>query len=265
VTLAGGEPLVAVNHNAVIQIESGWFVMGSSADDLKVASDLCRTADKSSPPCAPGLFNDEVPAHRVFLSTYRIDRTEVSRKAYRRCVLANVCAPSRIPDTDPNLGRPELPVAGLTWAEAGVYCAWVNGTLPTEAQWERAAKGNGNRVFPWGRQYGGALANHGAVGGGTDGSDGYLYASPVDTFEQGKSANGLFNMAGNVWEFTRDRYASDQYRSAQRVNPAGAAQGEGRVIRGGSWRSPLHALRSSARAKVGENENRTDLGFRCVY
>lgn len=264
-TLAGGEALFAVNHNAVIQIEAGWFVMGSGADDLKIAAELCNLKDNSLPPCAPGLFKDEGPARRVYLSTYRMDRTEVSRRAYRRCVLANACAPSRIPDSDSNLGRPDFPVTGLTWNEANGYCVWAGGSLPTEAQWERAAKGNGKRVFPWGRSYDGRLANHGAIGGGADGSDGYLHAAPVDVFEQGKSPNGLFNMAGNAWEFTRDRYASDQYRRAASVNPVGAATAEGRVIRGGSWLSPIYALRVSGRAKIGEDENRPDVGFRCVY
>jgi sulfatase modifying factor 1 len=264
-TWAGGEALVAVNHNAVIEIEAGWFVMGSSADDLKIAADLCNLKDKSLAPCDPDLFKDEVPARRVYLSTYRIDRTEVSRRAYRRCVLANACAPSRIPDSDPKLGQPDFPVTGLTWSEANAYCTWASGSLPTEAQWERAAKGNGKRVFPWGRSYDGRLANHGAIRGGSDGSDGYVHAAPVDAFEQGKSANGLLNMAGNAWELTRDRYLSDQYRRAPSVNPIGPAQGEGRVIRGGSWFSPLYALRASARAKIGENEDRPDIGFRCVY
>jgi formylglycine-generating enzyme len=262
---AGGEPLKIAGRDRTVLIEAGWFTMGSDADDLRFAASLCSAAENSPGTCSPEQFQDEEPAHRVRLSRYSIDRTEVSREAYRRCVLANVCAPSRVPDTDEGLGRPEYPVTGVTWAEARRYCGWTGGDLPTEAQWERAARGGGRRTFPWGRYYNSHLANLGGAAGGTDAADGFQYAAPVEAFAEGRSQYGLLNTAGNVWELTHDRYAPDYYRKTGRVNPAGPEQGDQRVIRGGSWSSPPYTARVTERDKLAESESRPDVGFRCAY
>jgi formylglycine-generating enzyme len=250
---------------AIIEITGGWFVMGSSEAEIKIAIEICKGAGDGASRCNRDLFSDEYPQRKVYLSRYRIDRTEVSRNAYRQCVQANACPPSRVADTDQTIGQPTYPVTAITWREARRYCQWRGGDLPTEAQWERAARVSRIRLLPWGHHYKEGLANHGANQPGTNtDDDGYTYAAPVDAFDAGKSANGLLNLAGNVWELVRDSYAADQYRHSTRINPLRSQSGE-RVMRGGSWASPIHALRTTSRAKINEEQYRSDIGFRCVY
>lgn len=247
-----------------VRIQSARFRMGSDDDAIARAVSACLLAPPGSGRCNADLFADEKPDHDVFLAAYSIDRLEVSNQAYLRCVSAGACAPSGISESDPRVGRPEQPVASVTWREADAYCRWVLGSLPTEAQWERAARGDSARSFPWGQVWNSHLANHGAADDTESETDGYRFAAPVDAFVDGRSFYGLQNMAGNVWEFVADRYgAYDAQASA--VEPSGPPAGSERVIRGGSWRSAPHALRVTARARLPEHERRADVGFRCAY
>jgi sulfatase modifying factor 1 len=249
---------------ARVRIEAARFWMGSNDDAIGHALEACALAPPGNGRCTPELFADEQPEHEVFLSAFAIDRLEVSNQAYLRCVSAGACAPSGISENDVRLGRPEHPVASITWREAETYCHWVSGRLPTEAQWERAARGDSARTFPWGRVWNPKLANHGAGDGSESEQDGFRFAAPVDAFPDGRSFYGLLNMAGNVWEFVADRYAAyDSQASA--VEPAGPNSGSERVIRGGSWRAAPYTLRASARARIPEGERRADVGFRCAY
>jgi formylglycine-generating enzyme required for sulfatase activity len=249
---------------AVATVPAGFFVMGSGDGDIAFVAEMCAAERGPVESCEPEMFRDEMPAHRVYLDAFRIDTAEVSRRAFRRCVLNNRCAPSRIGATDERTGRPEQPVTGVTWMEAREYCEWTGGALPTEAQWERAARGSDGRRFPWGRVFNSRIANHGGPDG-PDPIDGFRFAAPVDAFEAGASPYGLLNMAGNAWELTADRYAFDAYRGGVRVNPTGPEKGEGRVVRGGSWQSPAYALRVTQRGQIGPRESRADVGFRCAY
>lgn len=260
-----GDARVSISPRTVLPVKAGWFIMGSDKNDLAAATVLCARQNPDKNGCAIGLFKNEGPAHRVYLSAFQIDRTEVSNQDYERCVLANACAPSRLSDGDKTVAAPNLPVAGVTWAEAERYCHWVGGKLPTEAQWERAARGVTQRRFPWGSFYNSHLANHGSIDMKSDKSDGYEFAAPVDAFIDGEGLFGLLNMAGNVSEFTADVYAARYDEKANRVDPTGPATGDGRVIRGGSWRRPIYALRTTYRAKIGEFESQPDVGFRCAY
>jgi formylglycine-generating enzyme required for sulfatase activity len=238
--------------------------MGSNDEAIGRALEACQLAPPGSGRCTPELFADEQPEHEVFLSAFSIDRQEVSNQAYLRCVSAGTCAPSGISESDVRLGRPEHPVASISWREAERYCRWVSGHLPTEAQWERAARGDSARTFPWGRVWNPKLANHGAGDGSENEQDGFRFAAPVDAFADGQSFYGLLNMAGNVWEFVADRYGAYDAQAGA-VEPEGPRSGSERVIRGGSWRTPVHALRASARARIPEGERRADVGFRCAY
>jgi len=249
-----------------VSMPAGAFMMGSDADMLDVAVALCE-ADPLLPPnvCRASLFSDELPRHRVRLRRYAIDRTEVSNAAYRRCVSAGACAPSGAEAGDVRLGQPRQPVTGVSWAQASAYCEFAGGALPTEAQWERAARSSSPRTFPWGQRWNPSLANFGTADGKPDPADGYRYAAPVDAYPDGCSVHGLFNMAGNVWEWTADHYGADYYESSPRVDPLGPTTGDGRVVRGGSWRSPPHMLRIGQRHKLAASETRPDVGFRCAY
>lgn len=249
----------------VIRIEAGAFTMGSGEDDVKFAIALCLASGEQSGRCDASAFADEQPAHRVVLNAYRIDRTEVSQGDWRRCVGAGECYPARVSEADARLGRPEHPVAGVTWAEAQRYCAWVRGRLPTESEWERAARGGSTRRLPWGGVFDERLANHGLPSGEPSHADGYAYAAPVDAYPDGKSAHGVLNMAGNVWELTADRFGVDYYQKSEGTDPRGPTEGEEHVIRGGSWRSPAYTLRVTERASLKDGESRPDVGFRCAY
>jgi formylglycine-generating enzyme required for sulfatase activity len=257
---------LALRPPARVRITAGRFALGSDDGAIERAVKACLLAPPAADSCNPELFADERPARDVYLAAYSIDRLEVSNAAYGRCVHAGVCLPSGLSDSDLRLGRPEHPVAAISWQDAQRYCSWAGGALPSEAQWERAARGNSARTFPWGREWNGRLANHGAADGSEDELDGFSFAAPVDAFPDGRSFYGLQNMAGNVGELVADHYAAyPTTPKASAVDPSGPRTGSERVIRGGSWRSPPFALRVTARARIPEQERRPDLGFRCAY
>jgi len=163
--------------------------------------------------------------------------------------------------------QPSHPVAGVTFAEAAAYCAFAGGRLPTEAEWERAARGDApeGRRFPWGDPYGSRLTNHGQGIASPDGVDGHRYAAPVASYPDGASPFGLYDMAGNVWEWTVDRFRPRAYESGTSVDPVGDGLGSERIVRGGSWRSSPVTHRVTYRAAVAETRFEPDLGFRCAY
>jgi sulfatase modifying factor 1 len=269
---AAAERLVmpSVAAPAAPRVGGGWFEMGSDDADVAFAVGLCAAgaSAEEAAACRPELFLDEQPRHRVYVSPFRIDRTEVSQRDYLRCVQHNACVPARVSDLDARLGQPEQPVTGVTFSEARRYCEWLGGRLPTEAEWERAARGDSLRRFPWGRQWNDRIANHGLSGDRPSAQDGHDFAAPVGAFPDGKSPYGLLDMAGNVWELTADRYAHDYYAAAAKaesIDPQGPREGDEIAIRGGSWRSPAYTLRVTQRAAIKRDDHRPDVGFRCAY
>jgi len=257
----------SISIAAAPRIPAGFLQMGSDAADVEFALALCSAhapSDEASL-CRSDLFADEQPRHRVYLGSFRLDRTEVSQRAYARCVEQGACAPARVSDLDARLGQLEQPVVGVTVVDAGRYCAWTGGRLPTEAEWERAARGDTTRRFPWGNFWNDRVANHGTSPERGRQRDGYEFAAPVSAYADGKSAFGLRNLAGNVWELTADRYAADAYAKSERIDPQGPVAGDQQVIRGGSWRSAPHTLRVTQRAAIKRDESRPDVGFRCAY
>lgn len=212
---------------ARVRISGGWFEMG------------CKDGDAA-----------ERPPHRVFLHAYAIDRTEVSNAAHQRCVRAGQCYPARGP-----AGAPEQPVTQLTWGEARAYCRFTGGDLATEAQWEYAARGSSGRSFPWGNVFNASIVTAAPA----------TAPSSVDANHDGRSFFGLLNMAGNVAELVRDRFAPNYQGAQRRVDPEGPPTGNQRVVRGGSFRSAPQALRATAREAIAEDEARADVGLRCAY
>lgn len=256
-----------VEPPGVVWIPGSWFQRGSGADDVADAVALCARGlprDVARLRCAPPAFEVEMPARRVWVSSFGIDRTEVTLGAWRRCVLAGRCPPARMPADDPRTSTPAHPVGGVTWGEARRFCRWVGGRLPTEAEWERAARGvSPRRRWPWGRFWNPRLANHGG-GLRESGVDGFRHAAPVGSFPDGASPHGLLDAAGNVWEWTADRFAPDAYAGID-VDPRGPQGGGERVVRGGSWLSPPVRLRVTARRGLPEGVSRIDVGLRCAY
>lgn len=265
VLLSGASDAPRIEPPAMVVIEAGWFTMGSRASDLGHAVELCAREVKPAGACRPEVFGDETPAHRVYLSRYGIDRREVTHRAYGRCVTAGRCLPPHVSPRDERVSRDRHPVVGVTWDDARRYCEFVGGRLPTEAEWERAARGPSQRRYPWGRFYNDRLSNHGRYGGELDAIDGYRYAAPVGAFPDGANPYGMLDMAGNVWELTADRYAPDAYENSNRVDPAGPTSGTEHVMRGGSWRSASFTLRVTYRGKLEAEASRPDVGFRCAY
>jgi formylglycine-generating enzyme required for sulfatase activity/prolipoprotein diacylglyceryltransferase len=240
---------------ARVRITGGWFVMGSDDAEIARARALC-----TGEPCNAEAFAAEQPAHRVYVRAFEIDRTEVSNAAYQRCVNRGRCFPPR---EQASLPAPaDHPVVQLTFAEARAYCRFAGGDLPTEAQWEYAARGSSARSFPWGQAWNAGL---GAFAAGPQ-QAGELRS--VSANADGKSFFGLLNMAGNVWEFVLDSYRAPYDVALPNVDPAAepsTGQSSERVLRGGSWQSPPHTLRARYRAAIREDEARSDVGLRCAY
>lgn len=245
-------------------------VLGTSASTplfdmrVRVVARLCGDADLDPPLCHAEQFAHEGEAHPVWLPAYRIDRTEVTVEAWQRCVAAGRCRPSHLPVGTYGFGAPSQPVVGVSWDDAARYCAWVNARLPTEAEWERAARGLDGRPFPWGWQWDTTRANHGALRADCrDDDDGYVYTAPVGSFPQGASPDGLLDMAGNVMEWVADGVigASPPGRAIDpHVEPSRGL----RIARGGAWNHAAFALRTTWRTALPQGARERNLGFRCA-
>lgn len=259
-----------------VRITGGRFVMGSTEAEMQQAKllcnkeplgDLCEDGRLDYP---PGRFlRAEGHAHEVTVSDFDLDRTEVTVASYARCVAASACSPPSFPPGDARYDRPTLPVTHVRWDDAVAYCAWVGGRLPTEAEWEHAARGHAGHTFPWGELYNPHLANHGTFSDDpTDARDGFVGLAPVGSFVDGATPTGLLDMAGNAAEWVYDWYDVDEegfgYPRAARINPTGPVFGQGHVVRGGSFRSAAWALRTAARTFSPFAASR-DVGFRCAY
>jgi sulfatase modifying factor 1 len=260
----------------IVWIASGSFTMGSTLDDVEHARRLCVTERMPSAlrlrGCASDeLFSNETPARRVHLSAYGLDRYEVTRRDYEACVHAGGCTPAAREIRHPGLIEPDHPISGITFAQAEALCRARGGRLPTEAEWERAARSDSARRYPWGFFYNEGLANHGGPAltldpsdGETSSQDGYSHLAPVGAFAGSAGPHGLVQMAGNVWEWTADAYAPLSTQE-QRVDPL-ATTGLGmRVVRGGSFRAPAFALRVTHREPRPEAGAFVDVGVRCAY
>lgn len=267
---------VRAERPSVLWIEAGWFTFGASEEDLEQARRLCVSERIPSGlrlrGCASDeLFGSELPARRVYLSRYGLDRYEVTRQELDRCVASGVCEPSSYATEQPGLTHPSQPAIGLSWAAASKLCGFRGGRLPSEAEWERAARGDSARRFPWGFFYNPALANHGTPSSQVDptegapgDADGYLYLAPSRAFEQAESPHGAVQMAGNVWEWTADSFVPVRAEPL-RVDPSVQTDNGKRVVRGGSFRSPAILLRVTHREGRAEAHGFVDVGVRCAY
>ena len=206
--------------------------------------------------------SNEKPVHTVSLDSFWIDQTEVTNKMYSLCVSAGICqAPRGLNSYSRtsyygNSDFENYPVLYVDWDMANTYCSWAGRRLPTEAEWEKAARGTTNYTYPWGEEAGCDKANAMGCKGET---------TPVGEFELGKSPYGVFDMAGNVMEWVADWYSATYYESSSRQNPAGPSSGMYHVLRGGSWKSIEYNLRSSYR--FGLTPDMTNfylIGFRCA-
>lgn len=258
-----------------VRIAGGRFVMGSTPAEMQEAMRLCAKepsgvfCDRHERAWDPALsIRAEGHAHEVTLDDFAIDATEVTVERYARCVAAGACAPAAFPAGDARYDVSNFPVTHVTWENAANFCTWDGGRLPTEAEWELAARGFGNNTFPWGKLWSPRLANHGAFAPDpTDDRDGFIGLAPVGSFPDGATPTALLDLAGNAAEWVWDWYDRDEqqfgYRRGAQTNPKGPAFGQyGHVVRGGSYRDGAHELRAAARHASLFAQR--DIGFRCA-
>jgi serine/threonine protein kinase len=224
--------------------------------------------------------DDEKPIHTVYLNAYWMDRAEVTNAMYRICVNAGVCLP---PSNIGSYARsnyydaPEFddyPVIHVDWNQSKTYCEWRgDGTrLPTEAEWEKAARGMDGRVYPWGSEWDINSMRRLNFSDRNDPSelsdivadDGYGDTAPVGSYLDGASPYGLYDMAGNVWEWVADWYSETYYQTSPFENPLGPDTGQDRVLRGGSWDVSGDNIRITDREGYDPYDSYDHIGFRCA-
>ncbi len=261
-------------------VPSGPFSRGSDDAGVQNGLKVCRETYTSPDDCTASWFKREGPSAQITLDTFEIDRYEVTNAQYSACVAAGGCStldygqcniyePSSgtwaIGGKGPgSLKGPQHPVVCVSWHQADAYCRWAGKRLPTEAQWEKAARGHkDDREFPWGQNWEPTWLNWGELAGfGKD--DGFETSAPVGSFPKNVSPYGAYDMAGNVWEWTADRFKSEYYAEAPTSNPTNTNQGDARVMRGGSWSFAGNGARVAYRYYNDPDVLDDAVGFRCV-
>jgi serine/threonine-protein kinase len=210
--------------------------------------------------------SNERPAHTVTLDAFWIDKTEVTNAQYRRCVEGGGCtAPGSSSSASRNSyygngSFDNYPVIYVNWNQASAYCRWAGARLPTEAEWEKAARGTDGRQYPWGNQYPDCQrANCGCQEGGCVGD-----TNQVGSYPAGASPYGALDMGGNVYEWVADWYDGGYYASSPANNPQGPNAGDGRVVRGAGWVNEGSFLRTVWRHHSDPASGSPDFGFRCA-
>jgi len=241
-------PATAVLSNAgadpvrIIRIPSGTFLMGNPEGEGR---------------------EDEQPQRSVYLDAFAIDEVEVSNGRYMVFVQAtghrNPPHPYKTGLLTSAAGIENLPVVQVTWYDAKAYCAWAKKRLPTEAEWEKAARGTDGRRFPWGNE------DPTPTRANFDREwDGDKTLAPVGSLPEGASPYGVKDMAGNAREWVQDWYDQNYYKQAPLQNPQGPDRGVVRSIRGGSWHSPLNDVTAASRGRGGFALQTHGTGFRCA-
>lgn len=204
---------------------------------------------------------DEKPAREVTIRAYFIDLYEVSNALYQKFVEGTHRHNQEVMvffDDVSVLFQPTLPAVGVSWFDANAYCEWSGKRLPTEAEWEHAARGNDQRQWPWGERFIDGSAN---IRGG---EDGFAYTSPVGAYEAGRSPFGLYDMSGNVLEWVFDWYSEFFYKEGQVTLPKGPDEGMIKALRGGSWDNSMNDARTTKRYAVAPYRKEATIGFRCA-
>ena len=215
-------------------VDSGTFLMGGGEEE--------------SP-------NNERPAHTVYLSSFRISPFPVTNQDYREFVqVTGYRTPIHWQRGSFPTGTGNHPVTNVSWQDAVAYAEWVGARLPSEAEWEKAARGTDERPYPWGDRFvEGERCNANNMVGTT---------TPVDEFPDGRSPYGVWDMAGNVYEWCSDYYDEEYYRNSPQSNPKGPAGGQERAVRGGTFADTRAALRTTHRGGQSESHARDNVGFR---
>jgi formylglycine-generating enzyme required for sulfatase activity len=243
----------------MVRIPAGNFVRGSTMDEIMAALASCMREPLANRCEEHGGFVDEVGRATLWLPAFYIDRTEVTVAAYARCVAAGSCEAPGHEKGATRFARPDYPVTFVNFDDASAYCRFRDARLPSEAEFERAARGVNGRAFPWGELYNAHAVNHGRFALiPNDPSDGYAELAPVGSFPAGKTPEGVLDLSGNVAEWVADvyleRYDNKQAKYGSQV----------RVVRGGSFESAEPFLRGAARRGIDKSFVSPAIGFRCA-
>jgi len=222
------------------------FIMGSTEEDIHWAAKTFFSESLD-------YYQDETPAHRVNLPAFFIDKTEVTVAAYRKYLTETGKPPPRFFDNE-RYNADRQPVVGVDWQEAADYCTWAGKRLPTEAEWEKAARGTDTRYYPWGREPDPKLGNIRGL------DDGFRYTAPVGSYPQGISPYGVVDLAGNVWEWTESWYGPHPGNTMQ----SDLFGEQFKIMKGGSWFSNLDLARAPVRGKALPTQKQNYIGFRCA-
>ncbi len=253
-----GQPLQAVVRTVpgppMVRIPRSKIQLGSTEDEVVEAAYRCNR-DAGAQACDLAMFEDELAGPELDVPSFWMDRREVSVAEYRRCSRSGRCEPLSFGRGGERFDQPDLPATFVSFHQARAYCSFRGARLPTEVEFERAARGPRRRAFPWGGRFHSDAANHGRWGvTETDARDGFEEAAPVESFARGATPEGVLNLAGNVAEWTTSYYGP--YGSDKKTTH--------RVVRGGHYRLPPAWLRGAARLHEPATTQAATLGFRCV-
>ncbi len=240
----------------MVTVPAGWFLMGS---DKKV--------DKNA-------YSAEMPQHKVYLDAFEIDKFEVTTVQFLRFVLATDRPPLldwRYDGGNFQEAMATHPVMHVSWFDADAFCKWAGKRLPTSAEWEKAARGEDGRLYPWGNQPAGLSRSNfgrtGLSGPVRDRPERLMLYPPiisVDKYENAVSPYGAYQMAGNVAEWTADWYDPNYYKVSPDRNPKGPENGTQKAFRGGGWVDSTPAVRPAQRNGTDPKVKMNWLGFRCA-
>jgi formylglycine-generating enzyme required for sulfatase activity len=278
--------MLDLQRSSLVRVEGGVFFRGTTPDEVQRALELCS---ENGNLCDAALAENSYPPHRVRLGTFWMEANEVTYRQYVAFLntlgagghisgcLGQFCALTQAEIATGSivqsggkyaLANPafaDYPVVDVTWYGAQAYCEALGRRLPTEAEWEYAARGVSGTLYPWGDQWNYDAAN---VRGSTRNRDGVIIAGPqpVGSFSAGASRDGIRDLAGNVAEWVADWYAPDHYLNdaALTDNDPGPSSGFERVVRGGSWDDPAFYARAVHRSSLPPLETSGSVGFRCV-
>lgn len=254
-------PTITPTPYMVISPKDGMALIRIPAGEFQMGSDPQKDSQAQT---------DEQPMHPVFLDEYWIDQTEVTNAMYKKCVDAGICVEPRSfasatqPDYYTNPAFANYPVINVTWNYAATYCNWAGRRLPTEAEWEKAARGLDQRIYPWGSDMAPTCNRTSAASDRLANFDGCAKDTTAVTDYNGLSYYGLYGMAGNVQEWVQDWYDPVYYQPSPISNPVGPGSGSQRVLRGGSFGVPKINIRSAARKYLEPNRAENTIGFRCA-
>ncbi len=245
---------------AYVLIPAGSMRYGSTRADVNaVVAQLCSDYTESDPWCLAAAFEDETPASDVYVDSFYIDLYEVTNADYALCVTGGACSPPEREGANPrheyyyDPGYADYAVVYVTWHDAQAYCTWVGGRLPTAHEWEKAARGDDGRWWPWGNTKPTYEANFRVPGADAAAEeDARLVGGdiqPVGSYSEDRSPYGIMDMSGNVMEWV------------DAMHPDG---GNKRQIRGGSWNTGSFSTRAASLVGVGPNRAFFDVGFRCA-